>query len=309
MERTFKSSGLALRSAILLIILVMVSACSGGGNSNPTSNNSGATSPTAAPQLPVNGQGVALVARVNGEEITLPEFERALARSQDQSNVADPNTLAIVVLNTLIEQTLIHQAAAQIGVTVSDEEVLREVDANRSLTASAEEWQNWLAQNMYTEAEFQETMRSALITMRLRDAVTRIDGGDVLQVHARHILLSTEAEANAIIQRLQNGEDFGLLASQYSNDVTTRDQGGDLGWFIREDLLTPELADVALQMQPGQIAGPITTLLGYHIIQMLETGQRQAMPEEQARLVESQFANWLSTQADAATIERFLFAN
>lgn len=308
MKRSFTLPGLALRPVILLIVLMLVSACSGGGNNN-SSSGGGAASPTSAPQLPVNGDGVAIVARVNGEEITLPEFERALARSQDQSNVADPNTLAIVVLNTLIEQTLIHQAAAQIGINVSAEDVQREVEANRSLTASAEEWQNWLAQNMYTEAEFQETMRSALITMRLRDAVTRLDSGDVLQVHARHILLSTEAEANAVIQRLQNGEDFGLLASQYSNDVTTRDQGGDLGWFIREDLLTPELADVAFQMQPGQIAGPITTLLGYHIIQMLEIGQRQAMPEEQARLVESQFANWLATQADAASIERYLFAN
>lgn len=281
-------------------LLVTLAACSSGGSSPEPSPG-----PSPTPVLPLNGAGMPVVARVNGQDITLPQYERALARAAQNSGAADLNALAVSVLDTLIEQALINQAAAALNIVVTDEEVNQEYEISRSLLESDQAWQEWLDLNLYTEEEYRESLREALLTNRLLYSVTGVEGQEIIEIHARHILVSTEAEANAVITRLQAGEDFAALAQELSNDVTTRDQGGDLGWFIREDLTTPELADVAVQLEPGQIAGPIPTLLGYHIIQTLEKNRRQVLPEDEFVLVRAQFDNWLEQQLEAATIERF----
>jgi parvulin-like peptidyl-prolyl isomerase len=128
----------------------------------------------------------------------------------------------------------------------------------------------------------------------------------VTVIHARHILVPTETEARAIMERLDAGEDFGQLAAEYSQDPNTRDSGGDLGWFVRSDLTVPELADFAQQLQPGQRGGPFATSLGYHVVETLEITQRPATPEEQYNAGVLQFNNWLDLMRGNAIIERYI---
>ncbi|MEQ8675136.1 MAG: peptidylprolyl isomerase [Aggregatilineales bacterium] len=259
------------------------------------------------PQIPINAAGQEVLARVNGEDITRAQFEGEFARRQAQSDAADLNALAATVMDTLIEQTLIRQAAANLSLSIPPEEIEAEVAANREMIGGEDAWQAWLITNGYTEAEYRaEILPNSLLTPLVVGAVTQIPQ-NVNEVRARHILVSTEAEARDVLTRLQAGEDFVALAAEVSNDVTTRNQGGDLGWFIAETLTTPELARVALQLQPGQVAGPVTTILGYHIIQTLEINERQAEPAEQAQIIQTQFESWLDEQYASATIERFLY--
>ncbi len=301
-------------------LILLCSAC-GGGTDDASSANATVSVPSAeatsestveAPSaassgLPINSQGIEIVAKVNEQEITLPEFQRSLARREQGTTAADYEALAASELDTMIEQLLIEQGAAQMGLTVTDAAIEEEFQANRAQVADDAVWNQWLTANLFSEDEFRAMLQSALLTRAVRDTLSTQAASEVTQVHARHILVNTQAEAEAVLARLQSGEDFGALAAEVSNDVTTKDSGGDLGWFIREDLpFTPELADVALQLQPGQIAGPIPTQLGYHIIQTLEVGQREAEPDEQAVLVEAQFNTWLQTLLDSATIERYL---
>ena len=160
--------------------------------------------------------------------------------------------------------------------------------------------------NAYTDEEFRnEIIPEQLLTTRLRDTVTGIQGEEVQEARARHILVNTEQEAQEVLIRVQT-EDFASLARELSQDVTTRENGGDLGWFIREDLFTPELADVAFGLQPGQVAGPVPTMLGYHVIQTLELRTRIALEEELALIAEQQFADYLAGLLVTATIERFI---
>lgn len=257
--------------------------------------------------LPVDENGVEILARVNGVSITRTEFDLEYERRRVASSVADPNALAITVMDTLIEQVIIQQAAASLGLSVTPEEIEAELAENRALVGGDAAWQEWLSLNGYTAAEYRDTiLPNSMLTFRIIDAVTDVPE-TVPQVNARHILVNTEPEAQGVLERLQAGEDFATLAAQYSNDLTTRDLGGDLGWFIPETLTTPELAEVALQLQPGQVAGPITTQLGYHIIQTLDIGERPPTPEEVALLIESQFRRWLATQLEEAEIERYLY--
>lgn len=299
----------ALTALLFAVLALLIASCGGASVPSAQSENPTAIPTNAAPAatvaLPANAAGVTLVARVNGTEITLPEFERAFARREQEVAAADLAALQASVLDTLIEQALIEQGAASQGIAVSDEALETDVQSYRTQAGSDEVWQQWLADNLYTEEEFRRELRAALVTGLMRDSLTANLAGEVTQVHARHILVSTEAEANALLTRLAAGEDFGVLAA-LSNDVTTRDSGGDLGWFTQEELLEPVLASVAFSLEPGQSAGPIATRLGYHIIQTLEREARSIEPDKQAALAQAQFESWVQSLYTGAQIERYL---
>jgi peptidyl-prolyl cis-trans isomerase D len=83
--------------------------------------------------------------------------------------------------------------------------------------------------------------------------------------------------ARDIMTRLQNGEDFGELAKQFSDDRTA-DKGGDLGFFERGRMV-PEFDQAVFSTPVGKVSGPISTKFGWHIIKVIETktekGQEQ----------------------------------
>ncbi len=97
------------------------------------------------------------------------------------------------------------------------------------------------------------------------------------QVRARHILLRTDQrsveDARALLeqarQRVEQGEDFAALATELSEDTGTKAQGGDLGFFGRGRMV-PEFEDAAFSTEPGQLAGPIETPFGVHLLQVME---------------------------------------
>ena len=89
------------------------------------------------------------------------------------------------------------------------------------------------------------------------------------EVHARHILLTTEAEARKVLEDLKNGADFATIARVVSKDPDAS-KGGDLGFFRREQVW-PSFADVAFSLQPGQVApNPVKNEFGWHVIKVEE---------------------------------------
>src|SRR5262249_19553980 len=87
------------------------------------------------------------------------------------------------------------------------------------------------------------------------------------EIHARHILVDTEAEAKEIEERLKKGEDFATLAKEKSKDANS--EGGDLGFFTRGTMLKP-FEDAAFGLEVGQISDPVQTQFGWHIIKVEE---------------------------------------
>jgi peptidyl-prolyl cis-trans isomerase C len=89
------------------------------------------------------------------------------------------------------------------------------------------------------------------------------------EVRARHILVTTEAEARKVLDDLKNGADFATIARVLSKDPDAV-KGGDLGFFRREQVW-PGFADVAFSLQPGQVApNPIKNEFGWHVIKVEE---------------------------------------
>ncbi len=288
-----------------LIIMVTVVAC-GGDDSATTEINAGAQNVNPADTTD-NTSNTPLsdtdVASVNGVPITQAEFDRAFVRIAGNSTAADNSALATQVLNALIEQEVIAQSADELGISVSDDDIDAEITSLKQSLGNAS-WEEWLASNQYTEDELREALRNSIITNRVRDTVIAQLGEKVEHVHARHILVKTEAEATSVLDRLAAGEDFATLAQAVSLDVTTRDFGGDLGWFIREELLDIALADAAFDNEAGQITGPVITRLGYHVLQTLEKEERTIEAERMPLLVENLFNRWLEEELLSATIVR-----
>lgn len=311
------------RNLILCLLVSMALAACGGAAADPTSPTTDSTpaavaqgdSPTEAAQQPTATPpdeaeaatvSADVVAVVNGQEIPTAAFEAALQRRRAQLDaVADEEALANAVLSELINQVLVEQAADDLGVVVTDAEVDAEVAALQAIAEeNGRDWSAWLADNNYTEDRLREELRGQLISAGVRDVVVGDAAeADMRQVHARHILVDTREQAATIRARLIAGESFVDLAAQYSKDVTTRDQGGDLGWFAEGGLLEPVVAEVAFSQEPGTVSAPVATRLGWHVIETLAFDDLPLPPAKQAEVAQVVFDEWLATLNDSAIIE------
>ena len=106
--------------------------------------------------------------------------------------------------------------------------------------------------------------------------------------HARHVLITGKDDAAAlalaqqVLSQAKSGKDFGELAKQYSQDPGSAQNGGDLGWAERSTFVKP-FADALFGMSAGEIAGPVKTQYGYHIIRLEEIQRGKSKSFEEAR--------------------------
>ena len=118
------------------------------------------------------------------------------------------------------------------------------------------------------------------------------------EIHARHILVPTEAEAKAALKRVKKGEDFAKVADELSKDPGS--QGGDLGWFTK-DQMVPEFADAAFKLEHGQISDPVKSQFGWHVIKVEGKREKSFPPFEQ---VKDQVARYVAQKAQSDLIRR-----
>ena len=130
------------------------------------------------------------------------------------------------------------------------------------------------------------------------------------EVHARHILVASEADALKVIAELKKGGDFAALAKTRSSDPGAS-QGGDLGFFKKGDML-PEFAAAAFALKPGQITEkPVKTQYGWHVIKL--EGRRaapaptfeQAHDELRQQMVQEGVQKVLAEARAGVTVEKF----
>ena len=96
------------------------------------------------------------------------------------------------------------------------------------------------------------------------------------EVHARHILVATKEEADAIKKELDGGKPFEVLAMEKTTDPSGKQNGGDLGFF-RKGQMVKEFEDVAFTLEPGKISDPVQSQFGWHIIKVEE--KKMSEPE------------------------------
>lgn len=185
-----------------------------------------------------------------------------------------------------------------------------------------------------SENDLRQLFRTDLLRQKLQDALAAEVPTAEPQIHPRHILVQAqppaveadttptpedqakaqqEADAQArataeqILKRVtEGGEDFAIVAKETSDDPGSKEDGGDLGWHPRGNLV-PEFESVAFSLQPGQVyTDVVKSPFGYHIIKLEEFDPNRALDEPALKSRQSMaLQTWLSEQRGKAKIERF----
>ncbi len=128
---------------------------------------------------------------------------------------------------------------------------------------------------------------------KIYDDATKQMGGQQ-EVHARHILFrvtdpndqaaskAAEAKVKNTIERLKKGEDFAVLAKDLTEDPSGKQNGGDLGYFTK-DQMVPEFSEVAFKLEKGQLSDPIKTQFGWHVLKVEDKRAREPPPFDKVR--------------------------
>ncbi|MBE2222983.1 MAG: SurA N-terminal domain-containing protein [Anaerolineae bacterium] len=273
-----------------------------------------AVPPTATPTEP-------LAATVNGQTITLSDYERELARYEQAQaqlgNSLEGTSYQNIVLEALIEKQLITQAAEAEGLVITPEMVDEKMAELQTAAGGAEPFSQWLALNQWTEADFRDTLTAELVIGQMRDRVTADVAATSEQVNARYIQVDNAELAQTLHQRATAGDDFAFLAQQNSLDQATAPNGGELGFFARGSLLVPEVETAAFALQqPGDISEVISVLdsetgqTTYYLVQLIERDMERPLTAElRYNLLQQTFQTWLSNLWDQATIELLIDTN
>jgi len=196
-------------------------------------------------------QAIALdtVAFVDGKPVTLTQV-RALAEEMPQLEEMSFESVYPNLLEMIINNQIVMQGAEQAG-------VLARPDIKTQLRLAKEQivgqtYLDELLASHVTDEELRNYYEQEIKNFRREE-----------EIHARHILVKTEKDAQDILVQLRAGADFSELANKKSLDENT--ENGDLGYFTKA-MMIPEFGDAVFDMKKGQLSEPIKTPFGWHVV-------------------------------------------
>ncbi len=241
------------------------------------------------PPAPAWSQSDPVIAKVNGIEIH--ESDLAMAEEDVGQN---PQT-----------QQLSGDAKRDYLVSYLADVILAAKAAEGKKLADQKEFKSRLAfirNKLLMETLLQQEGKAALTadaTKKVYDEAVKQMGNEQ-EVRARHILVPTEDEAKAVLAEIKKGTDFAELAKQKSKDPGAAAEGGDLGYFGKEQMV-PEFAEAAFKMDKGQVSDPIKTQFGWHIIKVED---KRTKPVPEFDKVKDQIETYVTRKAQADYIHK-----
>ena len=281
---------------LILILVLGLSACASFRHS-PLWVNSGTPTPqlpTVTP-VPPTATPPPSVAVVDGEYITVTEFQAELARYKSAQTalgktVTDEEANK-VVLEDLIAQFLLSQAAREANFNLTEADLKSRVDALATQVGGAEALSAWQSAHGYDDASFKIALKRSAEAAWMRDKIIADVPTTVEQIHVRQILTYNEEAARARLEELKTGADFDVIAALY-DPITL----GELGWVPRGYLLDAKADEAVFALQAGAYSDVITTDAGFHIFKALERGDHPLAPDALLTVQELALKDWLADQ-------------
>ncbi|MGC8855870.1 MAG: peptidylprolyl isomerase, partial [Anaerolineae bacterium] len=194
------------------------------------------------------------------------------------------------VLEDLIAQILLSQAARAAGFEITESDLQSRLDALAARLGGAEALARWQSAHGYSEASFRTALKRAAEAAWMRDQIISAVPVTAEQVHLQQILVYNETTAQQLLEQLKNGADFNELAARA--DPLTH---GELGWVPRGYLLDSQIEQAAFRLQPGEFSEVIATPAGFHILRVLEReANRPLSPDALLQLQEQALQDWLN---------------
>jgi peptidyl-prolyl cis-trans isomerase C len=237
--------------------------------------------------LPALAQNDPVVAKVNGKEIRQSDLAAAEEDLGQGAAQLPPDAKREYLISYLTDAVLVAKAAEDSKVG-DDPEFKRKLDAAR----------NKILMEVYLTREAKKAATDAEMRKVYEEAIKQVASEE--EVSARHILVETEDEAKKILADLKKGGDFAAIAKEKSKDPGSKDNGGDLGFFTK-DQMVPEFAEVAYKLDKGQLSDPVKTQFGWHIIKVDDKRKKPAPTFEQ---VKDQVETFVVRKAQAELITK-----
>jgi peptidyl-prolyl cis-trans isomerase C len=208
-------------------------------------------------------------ATVNGDPISEAEIKIAEEDLGESFSGMTPEQRREAVLTLLIDIKLGAAAAEKANLADSDEFKAR-LDYLREKALMQE----------YIETSGAKAVSEDAVK-KLYDETVK-DMSPETEVRARHVLVESEDEAKKARERLEKGEDFATVAKEMSKDPGSGQQGGDLGFFTKEQMV-PEFSEAAFSLEPGKLSAPVKSNFGWHVIKVEEKRERPVPSLDQVR--------------------------
>lgn len=212
-----------------------------------------------------------------------------------QQVVADEATLMTQIINQLVENKILEMQALKYSVNVSSKDVNEAYQKIIDQAGGRAEVKKVL-RDLYcmSEREMKALVKDQVLKEKIRSEI-------ISQVKVFHILIKDENRAKEIYDRAKNGEDFAALAKQYSEDIKSRDSGGELEWAARGEITAdgkpvPEFDEAVFAANPGDLVGPIKTSAGFEIIKI----------DKKKGQISQNFTDWLSELKNKTKVWRLL---
>lgn len=286
-------------------------------------------------------QATGPVAVVNGKPISAEEFNAEIAKivQSRQIPVQMLGHLKDQLINKMVDKALVDSAIDSAHIAVSDAQVdarIAEIQvefdaANKRANGQMGSLDEMVAQLGIDRAQFRESVRDSLAIEQLlvSRGMTYPSSAQVRefydqnpetfkhpqQFRARHILIKVDPHADAAAwqkaeQRAQDirqktsapGADFAQVAHDFSEGPLGKQNGGDLGWFGRGQMV-PEFEQAVVALKKDEISQPVRTQYGWHIIQKLDQRDAGQIPFDQ---VAEQLENQLRNERVSAALNELL---
>jgi peptidyl-prolyl cis-trans isomerase C len=226
---------------------------------------------------------VRVVATVNGDPITLSEFQERFSRSGIKPEHDTELDIKVEFLNRLIERKMLLFEAQRMRIKVGLPEINKKMEALRNeygkdikdfLASEGVDFEKWKSDI------WEETMIERLIALEVNRRIS-VTPSEVRryyqanpeefekpeQVRVRQIVVATEEEAKKVEESLQNGTDFATLAREKST-APEAEHGGDLGYFAMGDM--PAEFNVVFGLPKGGVSEIVKSPYGFHIFKLEE---------------------------------------
>lgn len=256
------------RFALPVALLLVLAACSGSGSASVAATVDGTDIP---------------VSEVEDSFNTFTESPEVATQLEADESGDFERTAQAQVLTDLIRTQLLQVAAEDLDLEITDEELAEERANLVESTGGEEALQTALDNAGISEDELDRRLTDRLIQTKIgemqdegvsdeevRDAFEADEQGLYgEQAEVRHILVETEEQAQAAIDRIQGGEDFGAVAQELSQDPGSAENGGELGQVARGQTV-PEFEEAAFDSEIGELVGPVETQFGFHVMEVTD---------------------------------------
>jgi foldase protein PrsA len=261
-----------------------------------------------------------VAAIVCGEKIYKAEVEAVANRKikeyeKDKIELTQTEINAIKkqALNDLIEDKLLDTYAKEHNITVTEDEVKNEIKRMREYTGLSEDevYKQALSKYQLLESDINEMVRSALIADKVYYEVIKdldINDDELWEYFEKrvsfyngarrvsHIFIAVDTQKDTIDEinskyekmkkireELLKGKKFEDLVKEYSEDLSTKDKGGDLFWFRKGTISDSEISKAVFSLNKGEISQVIKSAYGFHIFKITDS-----VPENLSSLKEDE---------------------